>query len=201
MVDNCSYPEDEIQNRMDFNKYKANVVRHELGHWFVARSLGFDVGEIRIKIRHELRVPLFHTASSHINLHPSLQTLEETSDFLMKRMSVLWAGIVFQSSLDKRPVEDIRDTDAAIDYANIQELAFVVRGIRFPNDNVPSKELDQRQSIYDECWRTASAIIDANFLMLERLSTKVSELVRKPNIPYAITTLELANVMAVGGVS
>lgn len=176
---------------MNFETYKANLVRHELGHWFVARSLGFEVGEIAVEVKRGVRMAFGHRAHSHIDLHPSLRTLEEASGFLAKRISVLWAGVAFQSTLDTRGPDVIRDTDAADDHAKLRELAFVLRGIRFPNDNVRDNELDQLQAICDESWMTAKNIIETNIGILERLAARMGKVILKANFRYVFGAPQL----------
>ncbi|HGS4461940.1 TPA: hypothetical protein ACMDOB_001815 [Vibrio metschnikovii] len=47
-------------------KYKENLIRHEIGHWLVAQKLGFSTGDIMIKIMVDTSGSHYHQGSSHI---------------------------------------------------------------------------------------------------------------------------------------
>ncbi|WP_405128679.1 hypothetical protein [Pseudoalteromonas sp. PB2-1] len=175
---------------MELDAYKEHVVRHEIGHWYVAKVLGFDVGEIRIYLKKMAQYES-HEAHAHINIHPSLNKKEDISEYLVRRVSVLWAGVIFQSVSDKRSVEKILETDCISDHSKLRELCYILRGIRFSTDTKIENELDQINAIYDETWEKAKDIYNSNEAEIERLVKKVCSEIKEWNRNYEFNALRL----------
>ena len=176
---------------MSFATHKEHVIRHEVGHWVVAKLLGFQVGEIKIHIKQN-HLGIYHEAHSHIDLHPVLKSLNDVEQFLLSRVSILWAGVMFQTESDKRKIEDILATDGVSDNNKLRELCYIIRGIRFPDDTSQENELEQIQSIYDECWGNAALIHNENEDAINALVGEINNKVINSNHPYIFTpeTLE-----------
>lgn len=172
-----------IKVNMDFDAYKSKVIRHEVGHWVVAKVLGYEVGEIAIRINQVAQFSS-HNAHAHIDLHPSLRSINEIEQFLIDRISILWAGMFYQSTIDNRRIETIRDTDGANDYSKLRELCFILRGIRYPENDSRDTELEQMKNIADECWSKAKEIINTNNIACERLSKRISQRVTESNVRF-----------------
>ncbi len=177
-------------------RYKEKVIRHELGHWFVAQKLGFSTGDIEIKIIVSGQSNQYsHSASSHINLCPSLTSIEQITDYLIKRGSVLYAGTAFQSKIDKRNIMAILESDGAYDNCQLTELCFLWRGITFPNDTGLKNELKQRRVFTDECCKKACEIHDANEALINNAVKHIHGIVRLPNKKYTIKKVDLLKLL------
>lgn len=169
------------------DKYKENVIRHEVGHWYVAKSLGFDVGKISIYFKKEAQYES-HQAHAHMNIHPSLSSIEDIDDYLIRRVSILFAGAMFQSVSDKRPVEKILDTNGVSDHSKLRELCHILRGIRFPNDIKAAYELEQMHKIRDEAWEKAKHIYNSNEVEIECLVERICSEVEEWNKNYVFSS-------------
>lgn len=183
---------------MELDTYKEHVVRHEIGHWYVAKTLGFDVGEIRIYLK-KMAQHESHEAHAHINLHTSLNNKEDISEYLVRRVSVLWAGVIFQSVSDKRSVEKIIETDGISDHSKLRELCYILRGMRFPSDTKIEKELEQINAVYDETWEKAKDIYISNETEIERLVKKVCSEIKEWNIRHEFNAVRLQRWLSEDG--
>ncbi|EJV5744102.1 TPA: hypothetical protein ACVOYP_004555 [Vibrio alginolyticus] len=177
-------------------KYKEKVIRHELGHWFVAQKLGFSAGDITIKIIVSSQGGQYsHKASSHINLCPSLTSIEKIADYLIKRGSVLYAGTAFQSVVDKRNTQDILESNGADDNRQLTELCFIWRGITFPNDTESKHELKQRHMFAEKCWKKVGEIYDSNEVSIDAAVNYIDSIIRVPNKKYTIKKVDLLKLL------
>jgi len=177
---------------MNFDLYKRIVIRHEVGHWAVAKLLGYEVGKIEIRIDHSPQ-GFGHHASAHIKLHPSFKSIRDIESFLINRVAILWAGIIYQSTVDERSVDEVRDTDGANDHQKLKELCFVIRGIRFPEQNSQEFEHEQLKSINDECWNKAKQLIETNSDAIKRLANQIERKVSKCNVNFTVQLHDLCN--------
>ncbi|HIF9107388.1 TPA: hypothetical protein ACX6SG_000718 [Photobacterium damselae] len=176
----------QVVIKMLDENYKEKVIRHELGHWFIAHQLGFKPGDISIQISIANNGQYYHQASSHIDLNPSLCSLEDTSDYIFKRASVLYAGTAFQCAIDERDSIEVLESDGSDDNSKLTELAFVWRGIKYPNDTCQSKELEQRWELADKCWEKVCELHNANEALIDKVVKEFMNLILTPNKHYVI---------------
>lgn len=115
-----------------WSEVQRKVLRHELGHWLVARKVGFDTGDITIMIRQQSPAhPPLQEGDSWVNPAPVIKSVEDLTHYLESRISVLYAGLAAQThGLQLDPVElgRIQEQDAATDLRIIKELVPVLRG-------------------------------------------------------------------------
>lgn len=106
------------------------VGRHEAGHYVVARALGFRVGGLSIKF---IDYTGAYCAGSEVNLATNLQTIPEISEYLRRRVKVLYVGV-----LSEAMVNGEIDGDKALEYictrdkdghSKIRELVSALRSI------------------------------------------------------------------------
>lgn len=64
---------------------KVDILRHEAGHLIVAKLLGFETGGIALA---ELQ------AHAEISLTPNLADIPGAIDYIKRRMTVLYAGVL-----------------------------------------------------------------------------------------------------------
>lgn len=117
------------------------VIHHELGHWLMAREMGFTAGKIFLK-------RIGGKASGHAKVYPRastrLSTAEAVDDYLTKRIMVLFAGVIvevewyrktFVKDLDEDDIDHIYengviDHSGLNDKGKVEELLVVLAGIR-----------------------------------------------------------------------
>src|SRR5260370_42134607 len=112
----------------------ADYVRHECGHLIAAKVLGFQTAGIVLES---------DKLGAQIDLHFSCANISEVSDFLMRRVQVLYAGAIAQT-LQGRTIDPTQcrflfegpppnGGTAAHDFAKLKELLRLWIAIRYPN--------------------------------------------------------------------
>lgn len=167
------------QRNMDL--CRRHLAYHEAGHWIVARAAGFKVGEIALTVYGELVDPKkkiyhFHGAgSSHIDPEPSLVSVNDVDAYLLKRMAVLMAGVSAQKLVDERDVEEIWSGHATDDRGKLDELSFILRGIRFSGQISRDSEKHHRTELVHEAGEMAISLLEEN----RQAHTEMSEFLIK----------------------
>ncbi|WP_283184640.1 peptidase M41 [Pseudomonas svalbardensis] len=160
--------------------HALQIAHHEMGHYVVARALGFATGGVSLTVTMDLR----HQGGASISLARSISSMEAMREHLEARMMVLFAGamgqaLVSKHSLDKR-VDKSKATailkgelGAEQDYAKIRELRQLLRNIAYP-DTVPTSSdriTAELKEITDRVWFRTQTIV-------EKLADTITELGR-----------------------
>ena len=116
----------------DFFIYSKPLITHELGHWFVAKKLNFEVGDIKLKIIGGFG-EYGHNGSSKIYPKIFISNIRELDTYLENRICILFAGVVAQAffsendSWTSEDTQNLLDTWGADDQSKIKELSFIFR--------------------------------------------------------------------------
>ena len=116
--------------------HAGQIAHHEMGHYVVARALGFATGGVTLTVTMDLR----HQGGASINLARSISSMEAMKEHLEARMMVLLAGAMAQTlpskpsaakRVDKPKATAILkgEQGAEQDYAKIRELQHLLRNI------------------------------------------------------------------------
>ncbi|MEH2509479.1 hypothetical protein V1291_000833 [Nitrobacteraceae bacterium AZCC 1564] len=145
---------------------KIDILRHEAGHLVVGKLLGFETGSVRLTAK---------DAGAEITLAPHLADIDQTKDYIKRRVIVLYAGACAEALRGKKIHEpqvlsDLESDHATNDFAKIRELLLLLAGIEIDDDN--------RQDLLDK--------------YVADYSNRAGELVEK----YADTIHEVANDLA-----
>ena len=112
------------------------IAHHEMGHYVVARALGFETGGVTLTVTKDLR----HQGGASITLVRPISSMEAMTEHLEARMMVLLAGAMAQTLPSKPSAEkrvDKRQATAILkgeqgaeqDYAKIRELQHLLRNL------------------------------------------------------------------------
>ena len=74
---------------LDLRLLADRVAKHEMGHYVVARALGFRTGDVSIEIIGHAEG---HRGTAEITLHEKIRSIEELRVYLERRIIVLNAG-------------------------------------------------------------------------------------------------------------
>lgn len=122
----------------------ASVARHEMGHYVIARALGFMTGDVIL----EIREPVGHRGAAEIILQASIKSLEDVRLYLERRVIVLYAGALAETlpyiasptkRVDIKRALEILNTNgqgAEQDYAKVRELIHALRNISHPDTDL-----------------------------------------------------------------
>lgn len=179
---------------MTFSEYKIDVIKHEVGHWVVAKLLGFKTGEIRIEIISNCS-SMGHFAAATIRPEPDLNSLDSLLRYIENRACILFAGVISQV-LDKPDKNEttaatLLDTDGADDKGKVKDLLFIARGIRFSGSIQESTELDHINILQAEYWKKANELVINNEETILFISKKIAQIVSSRNKCYVFRDEEL----------
>ena len=146
------------------------IAHHEMGHYVVARALGFETGGVTLTVTMDLR----HKGGATINLVRPISSLDAMRAYLEARIIMLFAGAMAQT-LPSAPVGakrvDLSDAAAILngalgaerDDAKIRELRHLLRNITYPDTGLTSPEriATELKAINDRLWLRAQEMVEA----------------------------------------
>lgn len=126
----------------------ARVAQHEMGHYVIARALGFRTGDVSIMITR----PNGHYATSAITLPEAIESIEDLRVYLERRIIVLYAGALAETlsgpgspeknvNIDKaREILENPNQGGEQDHAKVRELVHVLRNVSHPSTNLSDEK-------------------------------------------------------------
>ncbi|MCK8685219.1 peptidase M41 [Pseudomonas umsongensis] len=145
------------------------IAHHEMGHYVVARALGFATGSVNLTVTMDLR----HQGGASISLVRAISSMDAMSQHLEARMMVLLAGAMAQTLPLKKSagqrVDKLKATailkgeqGAHQDYAKIRELQHLLRNILYPEtDPVSSERITaELKMLTDRAWQRTQDIVE-----------------------------------------
>lgn len=146
------------------------IAHHEMGHYVVARALGFTTGGVTLSVTMDLR----HKGRATINLVRPLSSMDAMRAYLEARIIMLFAGAMAQT-LPSAPVgaKRVNLSDAAAilngahgaeqDDAKIRELRHLLRNITYPDTGLtsPDRIATELKAINDRLWLRAQEMVEA----------------------------------------
>jgi hypothetical protein len=154
------------------------IAHHEMGHYAVARALGFATGSVSLTVTMDLR----HHGGASISLVRAISSIDAMKQHLEARMMVLLAGAMAQTLGARHPGGQRVDKSKATailkgeqgaeqDYAKIRELQHLLRNILYPDTDAASSEriTTELKTLTDRAWQRTQDIV-------EELSGTIAEL-------------------------
>jgi hypothetical protein len=149
--------------------YALQIANHEMGHYVVARALGFETGDVTLKVT----MGLTHYGGASITLTRSISSLEAMKEHLEARIMVLFAGAMAQTLPAKHSPEKRVDKSKAAailkgefgaeqDHAKIRELRYLLRNIAYPDTDPASSDsiIAELTDINDRLWLRTQEIVE-----------------------------------------
>jgi len=162
----------EMTNKMPpaVRDHALQIAHHEMGHYVMARALGFATGGVTLTVTMDLR----HQGGASISLARSISSIEAMREHLEARMMVLFAGAMGQTLASKHSPKKIVDKSKAAtilkgelgaeqDYAKIRELRHLLRNIAYPDTDPASSDriTAELKEITDRVWLRTQTIVEA----------------------------------------
>lgn len=160
--------------------HAMQIAHHEMGHYVMARALGFATGGVTLTVTMDLR----HQGGASITLARSISSMDAMKDHLEARMMVLFAGAMGQTLASKSPSRKHVDKSQAAailkgvlgaeqDYAKIRELRHLLRNIAYPDTDPASSDRVSAEikEITDRVWGRTQKVV-------EELAGTIAELAR-----------------------
>jgi hypothetical protein len=165
----------------DFKERRMLLLRHELGHWLVARHHKFAVGRIKVKVLMD-RVGAYHPDGSskifpELTLTTDWNLKEEMIAYLESRMQVLYAGtaaqVIHLEGLSPEETTEILQTDGGSDLRTIQELMPMLLGLTRGDAPLGQSEEQRSEAIIIRIWEETQHVVQS---LKEKLFWMASEL-------------------------
>lgn len=146
----------------------ANIalIRHELGHWIVAKEYGFNPKYIEINA---------YGGYLYSSPKPNITNFDELKVYLFKRITCLYGGLVsellefnYESkefSIDMNKFEEKIETTAKDDFSKIQELILIYRGFIRVKESDIQEEIN---SFSNTCYFEAQKLIEDNYFLIQK---------------------------------
>lgn len=151
-------------------EHALQIAHHEMGHYVVARALGFETGGVTLTVTKDLR----HKGGASICLVRPVASMDAIKEYLEERMMVLFAGAMAQTlpsahasqkRIDKAKAAAILNGElgAERDDAKIRELRHLLRNIIYPDTQPSSSDsiMAELKTINDRLWLRTQEIVEA----------------------------------------
>ena len=182
------------------------VAQHEMGHYVVARALGFRTGKVSV----EITGPIGHRGATEVTLAEALASLRDVQSYIERRVQVLYAGAPAETLQPHAPnkivdcqqaVDIIRNPGqgAEQDYAKARELIHVLRNIKYPGTDANDAATVQGQldAIDADLWAKAVALVETHAEAIIGLAGNLASRIKQPR---ELATLEGAYLESLEGV-
>lgn len=151
-------------------EHALQIAHHEMGHYVVARALGFDTSGVTLTVTMDLR----HKGGVSISLVRPISSMEAMKEYLEARMMILFAGAMAQTLPSASAREKRVDKTKAVailngafgaerDDAKIRELRQLLRNITYPDTDSAAYEriTVELKAINDHLWLRTQEIVEA----------------------------------------
>lgn len=186
---------------MSFGETRLKVLTHELGHWLVARHLGFSTGEIEITIhlRSENKGvrEYYQDGSSMVYPAPVVKSLDDLKDYLDKRFQVLYAGIAAQTynkGMTADEIGEAMELDAGSDLRTVRELAPILRGMIYGPETTSEESEKQCSEMLNPSWEKSLAVVTEIYPKIEWIGNKLAPRISQAGSQYAFTVEQLEDL-------
>ncbi len=151
-------------------EHALQIAHHEMGHYVVARALGFETGGVTLTVTMDLR----HKGGASISLVRPISSMDAMKEYLEARMMILFAGAMAQTlpsahmrakRVDKSQAVAILNGafGAERDDAKIRELRQLLRNITYPDTDPAACDsiTAELKAINDHLWLRTQEIVEA----------------------------------------
>jgi hypothetical protein len=191
-----SYPWDR---NPALKKTLVEVSKHEVGHYVIARCLGFQVGAISIQITNQSGA---HEASSEVTLFQPLTDADAILRYAEKRVQILYAGALAQtlhnSTTDHRAaVKTLHSISGKSDYDKAREMIHLIRNIKYPADTGDPEVQGHLDEIDKALWIITRDLVIRESEVIERLAERIIFEVKFLGLKYTINAADINGLLAI----
>ena len=171
------------------------ICRHEVGHYIVAKQLGFKMNGINIKIIDNRGC---HDAENNLELYRKLRTMKDILNYLDDRIQILYAGALAQSlsngAVNTDHAEKYFEYGSDHDQKKALELVEIIRNIRYPDsdENTAIKEIEQ---IRRELFSKTQNVVVSNERIICKLSQKLDSEIHQLGETYDFSEDKINDIL------
>jgi hypothetical protein len=175
------------------------LARHEIGHYVIARVLGFETGSIKLKVLD------FHGAhNGHSSSEPrrSLYSVDDVIKYSEDRIQVLFAGALAQSlsngKIDDRAAVDVLEKGGGQnDFAKARELIRLIRNLRYPAVTYNADVQRGLDEINNDLWARTIALVEKDHHIICGLGDRISAELKYVGEEFELTEEELESLRSI----
>lgn len=177
----------------NYRQMIRRIGQHEVGHFIVARVLGFKTGSITLTITDLLGG---HRAGSEIIPSCALSGDQEIIDYLERRVTVLYSGAhaesLFEGQLNnEHALQCVQSGGGVRDYDKVRELIQLIRNLKYPSATTEYEIQSSLSSIENELWNRAAAIVETEHLLIEGLGDRLASEMKYVGETFTLSEEEL----------
>jgi hypothetical protein len=202
MIDWCMTLPDHLR------RLAVRVAQHEMGHYVVARALGFRTGDVSIEIIGPIDG---HHGTAAVTLPEPIVSIDELCTYLERRVIVLYAGGAAEalagcgSPTKKVDVEEavkiIRNPGqgAEQDHAKARELIHVLRNVSMPESDTSddAKTQSELDEIDAKLFSRAVELVEENAETIIGLAGNLADRVNAPKTKVKLDAAYLEGLQGV----
>lgn len=170
------------------------VCVHEIGHYVMAKECKFPTKGVKL----QFYSPSGHDGSNTINIfNKGLDNIEKIKEFLVKRIKVLYAGVVAESM----DIEGNYDPDYAnnqwekeggrMDHANIRELVRLLRDLKHTETESEEQMNNELKTLDNDIINEVGNLIQSKIKLIHGIASSLHDKVKELNKMYELTEEEL----------
>ncbi|WP_440779953.1 hypothetical protein ACTACN_00825 [Pseudomonas syringae] len=185
---------------MSFTDVRLKVLKHELGHWLMARHVGFKTGNIEITMHKKegLRGSSFYIqeGSSRVYPDPVVKNTNDLKEYLQKRFQILYAGTFAQvhgKNMTDEEIDHELEVDGASDLRVIRELAPILRGMLYGPEKGDEAFEIQFQEMMAPIRQKTRILITELFPTIDWIARRLAPFVVKHGIRYPFTPIHITD--------
>lgn len=157
----------------DIRFIALSLLRHEYGHYFAARSLGFQTGAVTLKVF----LTGGHEGTSEVFLDMPLTGVDAILDYLKRRIVMLFSGVVAQHwggplLAHRHAMGDIFRDGGESDHEKIMELLTLHLNISHPSCMENSARVDAYHALKFSLFERSKTIVQSQYAWIERLASE-----------------------------
>lgn len=177
--------------KYDFLRQKA---RHEYGHLICARMLGFNTGNVTLKL---LSLEGDHRAATEIMIHEPIRNQRDIIDFLERRIVTLFSGSMAEApcaeDVGDEYVEEIcfQSDGGGNDHGKIQELIGLHLNISQPDSMSESEIVSGRSILYAKLRARSAQMIRNEYDLIDSLAAQHAAQIRWLNVGWGYTSQDI----------
>jgi hypothetical protein len=156
-----------ISQVLSARKKVDQIARHEIGHMIAARAHGFKTGICSMRVMFSGGAnPISHHGTSEIILIEPLPSLSDLTDYLERRIQVLYAGALAESLQEdgkvdvEYAIEELKNGGATQDFKLASELQWIIRNIKHPVESTHEEARIQAAEIQTPLWASTIQFVE-----------------------------------------
>ncbi len=177
-----------------------------MGHYVVARLMGFTTGSVSIELKDYMYG--VQGSAAIVPARP-LRSIDDVVDYLGRRVRVLYAGAIAETIETSNPNKQVdeeaagkrfsdNDPEIANDHAKAREHLQLLRNLLYPDTDSHACAIQaELDAINDKLWQSTILLVQQHHKVIAGLASNLSSRVKRVKVEAVISAEELETLEAV----